>query len=93
MPLQKARVCSYICRTPLGPALDAIKEKRRGKLSRGVMLLHDNAPVHISSVSMAAIKECGFTELNHPPYRPDLAPSDKLLFILNIEIILTRKKV
>jgi hypothetical protein len=26
----------------------AIKEKRRGKLSRGVRLLHDNVPVHIS---------------------------------------------
>ena len=27
----------------------AIKEKRRGKLAAGVLLLHDNAPVHIQS--------------------------------------------
>ncbi|XP_046976469.1 histone-lysine N-methyltransferase SETMAR-like [Vanessa cardui] len=59
---------------------DAIKEKRRGKLSRGVLLLHDNAPVHTAGVSKTAIKECGFTELDHPPYSPDLAPSDYYLF-------------
>lgn len=59
---------------------DAIKDKRRGKLSRGVLLLHDNAPVHTSAVSKAAIRECGFTELDHPPYSPDLAPSDYYLF-------------
>ncbi|KAL0828929.1 hypothetical protein ABMA28_003828 [Loxostege sticticalis] len=59
---------------------DAFKEKRRGKLSRGVLLLHDNAPVHTSGVSKAAVKECGFTEIEHPPYSPDLAPSDYYLF-------------
>jgi histone-lysine N-methyltransferase SETMAR len=59
---------------------DAIKEKRRGKLSRGVLLLHDNAPVHTSIVAKAAIEQVGFKELDHPPYSPDLAPSDYYLF-------------
>ena len=36
----------------------AIKEKRRGKLAAGVLLLHDNAPVHKSRVAQAAIREC-----------------------------------
>ena len=58
----------------------AIKEKRRGKLAAGVLLLHDNAPVHKSRVAQAAIRECKFEELNHPPYSPDLAPSDYYLF-------------
>ena len=35
----------------------AIKEKRRGKLAAGVLLLHDNAPVHKSRVAQAAICE------------------------------------
>jgi histone-lysine N-methyltransferase SETMAR len=48
---------------------DVIKEKRCGMLSRGVKLLHDNAPVHT-----AAVRECGFIELNHRPHSPDLAP-------------------
>ena len=58
----------------------AIKEKRRGKLAAGVLLLHDNAPVHKSRVAQAAIRVCKFAQLNHPPYSPDLAPSDYYLF-------------
>ena len=58
----------------------AIKEKRRGKLAASVLLLHDNAPVHKSRVAQAAIHECKFEQLNHPPYSPDLAPSDYYLF-------------
>ena len=58
----------------------AIKEKRRGKLAAGVLLLHDNAPVHKSRVAQAAIRECKFEQLNHPPYSPDLGPSDYYLF-------------
>ena len=57
----------------------AIKEKRRRKLA-GVLLLHDNAPVHKSRVAQAVIRECKFDQLNHPPYSPDLAPSDYYLF-------------
>ena len=59
---------------------EAIKEKRRGKLSAGVLLLHDNVPVHMSAKSQAAIQQCGFQQLNLPPYSPDLAPSDYFLF-------------
>ena len=59
---------------------DAIKEKRRGKLSKNILLLHDNAPVHKAQVAQAAIRECGFTEIDPPPYSPDLAPSDFFLF-------------
>ena len=58
----------------------AIKEKRSGKLAAGVLLLHDNAPVLKSRVAQAAIRECKFEQLNHPPYSPDLAPSDYYLF-------------
>ena len=58
----------------------AIKEKQRGKLAAGVLLLHDNAPVHKSRVAQVAIHECKFRQLNHPPYSPDLAPSDYYLF-------------
>jgi len=49
-------------------------------LSRGVRLIHDNAPVHTAAVAKAAVKECGFEEIEHPRYSPDLAPSDYYLF-------------
>lgn len=58
----------------------AIKEKRRGMLTKGVLLLHDNAPVHKARIVMAAIRKCQFEELHHPAYSPDLAPSDYFLF-------------
>ena len=58
----------------------SIVEKRRGKLAAGVVLLHDNAAVHTSQVARAAIRDSHFTEMAHPPYSPDLAPSDYHLF-------------
>ena len=59
---------------------EQIKLKRRGKLSKGVIFHQDNAPAHTSAVAMAAIHGCGFEILSHPPYSPDLAPSDFHLF-------------
>ena len=58
----------------------AILEKRRGKFSHGVLLLHGNAPVHKSNVAQAAIRQMSFTELNHPAYSPDIAPTDYHMF-------------
>ncbi|GBP45197.1 Mariner Mos1 transposase [Eumeta japonica] len=51
-----------------------------GKLSRGVLFLQDNASVHTARVSRQALKNTGFSEIDHPPYSPDLAPSDYFLF-------------
>ena len=56
-----------------------ILEKRRGKVSRGV-LLHDNAPIHKCNIVQATIRQAGFIELNHPAYSPVIAPSDYYLF-------------
>ena len=59
---------------------DAVRSKRRGKLASRPLLLIDNAPAHSSVVGQAAIHDAGFTQLQHPPYSPDLAPSDYYLF-------------
>ena len=59
---------------------NSIQQKRRGMWKRGVLLLHDNAPSHRSDVAQAALCELGFDKLPHPPYSPDLAPSDYYLF-------------
>ena len=53
-----------------------IKTERRGKLSRRVLLQHDNARPHVSKKTIDVIQELGFESLPHPPYSPDLAPSD-----------------
>ncbi|UYV75022.1 hypothetical protein LAZ67_12002126 [Cordylochernes scorpioides] len=59
---------------------EAIKEKRRGKLSRKIVYHQDNAPSHRSLQALAAIYDSGFELLPHAPYSPDLAPSDFHLF-------------
>ena len=57
-----------------------IARKRRRKLTRGVLLLQDNAPTHTSQVGMTAATECGFEILPHSPYSLDMAPSGFYLF-------------
>ena len=49
-------------------------------MSHGVLLHNDNAPAHTSAIAMATIRESGFELLSHPPYSPDLAPSDYQVF-------------
>jgi len=58
----------------------AIKEKRRGLLSRGPIILEDNARPHVCKIARDTGAEAGFTYVDHPPYSPDLAPSDNYLF-------------
>ena len=58
----------------------AVKEKRRGILTRGPLSLHSNAPAHMSRVAQAIVKDIGFEQVSCPPYSPDLTPSDFYLF-------------
>ena len=53
-----------------------IRTKRCGKLTKGVLFHQDNAPVFKSVIAMTAIHDCGYKLIKHPPYSPDLAPSD-----------------
>ena len=48
----------------------ATRDKRRVKLSKGVLLQQDNALVHTCKVAN------GYELIPHPAYSPDLAPSD-----------------
>jgi len=42
--------------------------------------LHDNAPAHRALATQKKLAYVGFQCLDHPPYSPDLAPSDYHLF-------------
>ena len=57
-----------------------LKEKRRGNFTKGVLFLHDNAPAHRVLATQKKLAYLGFQCLDHPPYSPDLAPSDYHLF-------------
>ena len=49
-------------------------------LTKGVVLLHDNARSHTAGRTNAFIKLFNWEIFDHPPYSPDLAPSDYHLF-------------
>ena len=57
-----------------------LKEKRRGKVTRVVLFLHDNTPAHQALATQKKLAYLGFQCLDHPPYSPDLVPSDYHLF-------------
>lgn len=59
---------------------DVIKEKRPHLVKKKVLFHHDNAPAHSSTVAQAKLHELRYELLPHPPYSPDLAPSDFFLF-------------
>jgi len=84
------RLINYI---PMGQTINAgyysyflvqvkgiLKEKRRGKVTKWVLFLHDNAPAHRTPATQMKLAYLGFHFLNHPHYSPDLAPSDYHLF-------------
>ena len=58
----------------------AIREKRRGKLSKGILLQQDNARVHTCKIALDAVERNGYELIPQPTYSPDLAPSDYFLF-------------
>lgn len=60
---------------------DSLKQKRPELVNRrGVVFHQDNAKPHTSLKSRQKIQELGWDLLPHPPYSPDLAPSDYYLF-------------
>ena len=60
-----------------------LQEKRRRIANQGFQnfhFLHDNARPHTARITQEKLRDMGFTVLPHPPYSPDLAPSDYYLF-------------
>ena len=59
----------------------AIRKKRPELINKkGVVFHHDNARRRISLVTRQKLRELGWEVLMHPPYTPDLAPSDYHVF-------------
>jgi histone-lysine N-methyltransferase SETMAR len=45
-----------------------------------VLLLHNNAQLHTATAMVQTVQRLGFELLPHPPYSPNLAPSDYHIF-------------
>ena len=61
----------------LKPLVRTIKKKRPSMGAKTLKFHHDNARPH---VAQSVVEEQEFTIMRHPPYSPDLAPSDFWLF-------------
>jgi len=55
---------------------DILKENRLGNFTKGILFLHDNAPANLAFATQKKLAYLGFQYLDHPPYSPDLAPSN-----------------
>ena len=56
------------------------KEIRKKRLGKNVILQQDNARPHTAKKTKKTIEKFKWELLEHPPYSPDLAPSDYYLF-------------
>ena len=65
--------------------------KRPHMKKKKVLFHQDNALCHKPLRTMAKIHDLGFELLPHPPYSPDLAPSDFFLFS-DLKSVLAEKK-
>ena len=60
----------------------ALMQNRPSLINRGRSVFHqDNARPHTCLVTRQKLRELGWNVLLHPPYSPDLAPSDYHLFL------------
>ena len=62
--------------------MHACLQKRRPALvnRRGPILLHDNARPHVARLTVQKLTDLGYETLRHPPYSPDLSPTDYHFF-------------
>lgn len=60
---------------------EVLQKKRPSLINRkGVILQHDNAKPHTARITKNLLEEFGWEIMLHPPYSPDLAPTDFHLF-------------
>jgi histone-lysine N-methyltransferase SETMAR len=59
---------------------DILKEKCCGKITKGVLFLHNNAPAHRVLAAQKKLTHLGFQYPDHLPSSPYLAPLDYHLF-------------
>ena len=59
---------------------DILKEKSHGKVTKGVLFLHDIVAAHWALATQKKLAYLGFHCLEHPPFSLDLVPSYYHLF-------------
>jgi hypothetical protein len=68
------------CETLKNCIWPAIQSKKYGTLTSFVVFLLDNDHLHTAAHIWALLEHFNWELFDHPPYNPDLAPSDYRLF-------------
>jgi transposase len=78
---QSTTITSQVYCETLKTLRRAIQNKRRGMMTPGVVLLHDNERPHTAARTRALLEHFNWEFFDQPSYSPDLAPSYYHLFI------------
>jgi hypothetical protein len=70
---QGSTIIAGVHRDTLKKLRRAIQSKRRGMLSRGVVMLHENARPHTAAATQDLITTFGWEQFDHPPLQPRLS--------------------
>jgi transposase len=71
---------SYFCGTVMPDLVKNLCTQRRRKTLKGIFIHLDNARPHNSNDSNRVLEATKARRVRHPPYSPDIAPSDFFLF-------------
>ena len=70
----------YLCDDLLQKLQTVMSVTRPVAMLRGLWIHWDNGKPHVSEKTSATLQHLGLKKLPHPPYSPDIAPSDFYLF-------------
>jgi len=73
---------NYYIDNCLNPVIRVVNGQRPTSGTTNMKIIHDNARPHVTKTVRDHLNQAGITIIRHPPYSPDLAPSDFWLFDL-----------
>jgi hypothetical protein len=70
----------YLCEFAIPHLQASVKTHCPNQSLKGIPFYWDNAPRHRAKVTITKIRELGMNQMSDPPYSPDIAPCDFVLF-------------
>ena len=80
LPHGKTVTAQYYRDNCLKQVVEKVMEERPTSGLKNMKILHDNAKPHVAKIVKKYLQDQNLAIIDHPPYSPDLAPSDFWLF-------------
>ena len=78
--LEKGKTITREYYSNLLTRIDKKNSWEKTRFAKEIIFHQDNAPAHKSVLALGKLRDLHYELLEHPPYSPDLAPSDFCLF-------------